>query len=74
MLSACTVATIVPTPLIEPRYFITPYVLFRLHLSLTSTAALWLETAFGLAVHAATTAYFLNRSWDGWDGVARIMW
>lgn len=35
---ACTAAVLVPTPLVEPRYFMMPYLLLRIHCTAASGA------------------------------------
>lgn len=35
---ACTSAVLIPTPLVEPRYFIVPYIILRLHLAVQPPA------------------------------------
>ncbi|GAA6062529.1 hypothetical protein JCM10212_001579 [Sporobolomyces blumeae] len=71
VLTVATVAVLVPTPLIEPRYFLTPYLLVRLFLSpLPRTSAtrrrtrLLIEAALGVLVQACSVYLFLERSFE----------
>lgn len=76
-----TVAVLVPTPLLEPRYFLIPLVLLRLYLSpapssssnLRRRTKLALEAALYLAIQAVCVWLFLRRTfvWEvtvGEDG------
>ncbi|RKP06416.1 alpha-2-glucosyltransferase Alg10 [Thamnocephalis sphaerospora] len=71
------VLALVPSPLIEFRYFILPFVLYRLHLPLASTRTLAIETGMYLAVNAGTIGLFLLRPFrwasepNAWQ---RFMW
>ncbi|GAA5866044.1 hypothetical protein JCM1840_003388 [Sporobolomyces johnsonii] len=71
-----TSAVLIPTPLIEPRYFLTPFVLLRLFLSPSSLAspavrrrhkiALVLEAALYVVVQVVCVWLFLERGFE-WD-------
>ncbi|CEQ42756.1 SPOSA6832_04608 [Sporobolomyces salmonicolor] len=71
-----TSAVLIPTPLIEPRYFLTPFILLRLFLSPGSLASpavrrrhkivLVLEAALYVAVQAICVWLFLERGFQ-WD-------
>lgn len=68
-----------PTPLLEPRYFIVPYLVMRLHFPPPSRARLVAEAAVYAAVLAGTVEVFVRRTflWEGDEGegvVARFMW
>lgn len=75
-------ATLVPSPLIEPRYFVIPFVLLRLHLRPAGATAreqnfrVAVEAACFALVNAGTVAVFLRRgfAWPGTEGVQRFMW
>jgi len=75
--SFSTAVVLVPTPLIEPRYFLLPYVILRLHLSPTSSlsssspskftsrqARLLLEAVLYVIVSIASIWMFLNESFE----------
>ena len=53
---------LVTAPLVEPRYFILPWIVWRLHVQSRSHLLLLVETAWLLAINAATMYIFLN--WD----------
>ncbi|GAA5932323.1 hypothetical protein JCM1841_000849 [Sporobolomyces salmonicolor] len=71
-----TSVVLIPTPLIEPRYFLTPFILLRLFLSPGSLASpavrrrhkivLVLEAALYVAVQAICVWLFLERGFQ-WD-------
>ncbi|GAA6027157.1 hypothetical protein JCM8097_002439 [Rhodosporidiobolus ruineniae] len=82
LFAVSTAAVLVPTPLLEPRYYLTPLVLLRLHLSPSPSAPsssssphsrLALEALLYVAIQAACVYLFLFRTffWDvqiGADG------
>ncbi|KAG5267959.1 hypothetical protein AALO_G00227850 [Alosa alosa] len=74
--SACLLASTVPQKLLEFRYFIMPYLLYRLHLPLAPTRRLLLELGLYTAVNAATIYVFLHRpfQWPDSTAVQRFMW
>lgn len=75
-----TTLTLITAPLVEPRYFILPWLVWRLHIlpssfssSLSSSAAptimnprlvLWAETAWFVAINVATGYMFLHRGFE----------
>ncbi|KAL7746512.1 glucosyltransferase [Sorochytrium milnesiophthora] len=72
-----TALALIPSPLLEFRYFILPYVLYRVHVPVEKTWKLALELALYLAVNAATLYMFLYRpfTWPQEPGVLqRFMW
>ncbi|CAI5519691.1 unnamed protein product [Closterium sp. Naga37s-1] len=79
--SAATAAVLVPSPLLEFRYFIPPFLLLLLHLPLPHNrlekrvASALVVTAFA-AVDIATMALFLFRpfKWEGHEGLQRFLW
>jgi len=72
---AATAATLVAAPLVEPRYFIVAWTLWRCHVAVRGRW-LWLEAAWFALVGAATTAVFLawTFEWPGEQGPMRFMW
>ncbi|KAL9931944.1 hypothetical protein V8E36_009259 [Tilletia maclaganii] len=79
---AALVLTLVPSPLIEPRYFLVPYVIWRAHVVPVEAGAgprpVWLEleAAWYLVVNAVTLAAFLYKpfKWPSETGWQRFMW
>lgn len=69
---------LIPTPLIEPRYFTTPFVVWFMHAAPTlgdDTKRSMLAIALYLVVNAATLYVFLARPFTWPDGSeARFMW
>ncbi|XP_072530326.1 dol-P-Glc:Glc(2)Man(9)GlcNAc(2)-PP-Dol alpha-1,2-glucosyltransferase [Salminus brasiliensis] len=74
--SACLVAATVPQKLLEFRYFILPYLLYRVHVPLPSLPRLLLEFALYTAVNAATLYIFIYKTfhWPDSTAVQRFMW
>ncbi|KAK0130699.1 Dol-P-Glc:Glc(2)Man(9)GlcNAc(2)-PP-Dol alpha-1,2-glucosyltransferase [Merluccius polli] len=72
----CVLAATVPQKLLEFRYFIVPYLLYRLHMPLPSLPRLLLELALYSAVNAATLYLFLAKTflWPGSAHTQRFMW
>ncbi|KAJ2793471.1 glucosyltransferase [Coemansia guatemalensis] len=77
-LALCTAAVLVPSPLLEFRYFTVPYFFARLHMPLAeSRCALSAELCMFVLINAATIWMFLNRpfTWDSEPGsLQRFMW
>lgn len=72
---ACTAAVLCSSPLVEPRYFIVPFLLASAHNGGASTLALGVNVAAAAAVNAAALYVFLARPFEWGDGsVARFMW
>lgn len=84
---ATTTLTLITAPLVEPRYYIIPWIVWRLHVlppspiqrSATppSTWILWSETAWLLLINATTGYIFLHRNfeWPQEPGVVqRFLW
>jgi alpha-1,2-glucosyltransferase len=71
-----TALTLVPSPLLEFRYFIVPYILLRLHLRPIRRTQVLLEQLLYAAVNAVTIYIFLYRRfrWPTEDGWQRFMW
>ena len=72
---ACTAIVLVPQKLLEFRYFIVPYLLFRLNLRASTWLQLIVEGLVYTAVNASTIWIFLRRTHtqNGLPG-QRIMW
>jgi len=63
--------TLLLTPLLEPRYFLIPYVLLRSQVADVPDWALWLEGAWYVAINWVTMYIFLYKEREG---VGRFMW
>lgn len=79
--TTCTALVLVPTPLVEPRYFLIPYMLLRIHAAAAVRSRRgwpweWVEVGWNVLVNAVTVGVFLGRTfeWDGWEGPMRFMW
>ncbi|KAK6303057.1 hypothetical protein J4Q44_G00274120 [Coregonus suidteri] len=72
----CLLAATVPQKLLEFRYFIVPYLLYRLHMPLPTLTRLVLEFLLYTAVNAATLYIFVNKTfqWPNSPAVQRFMW
>lgn len=72
----CLVSATVPQKLLEFRYFILPYLLYRVHVPVPSLPRLLLEFSFYTAVNAATVYIFIYKTFQWPDGTAvqRFMW
>lgn len=71
------VLTLIPSPLFEFRYFITPFILYRLHMRTPSSRILWAETVLYIAANAVVLFMFLYRpfEWPSEPGkLQRFMW
>lgn len=77
MFYICVAIVTVPQKLLEFRYFIIPYILYRLHIPLGSYTRLLLECVLYVAVNAATFYLFLEKPFH-WahspKEVQRFMW
>ena len=71
LLPVCTLPILLPTPLLEPRYFLIPYVLMRAQIVDVPTWGLFLEVGWYSVINAATMWVFLFKERDG---VGRFMW
>ncbi|WFD43934.1 dolichyl-P-Glc:Glc2Man9GlcNAc2-PP-dolichol alpha-1,2-glucosyltransferase [Malassezia psittaci] len=77
-----TSLTLVPAPLIEPRYFIVPYIVMRLALAkgtiidARSIASLVVEIAWHALIISTTIYTFIYKpfSWPNEQGLQRFMW
>jgi alpha-1,2-glucosyltransferase len=63
--------TLLPTPLLEPRYFLIPYILLRSQVSDVPAWALTLEGLWYVAINGVTMGVFLYLPREG---VGRFMW
>ncbi|XP_054844442.1 dol-P-Glc:Glc(2)Man(9)GlcNAc(2)-PP-Dol alpha-1,2-glucosyltransferase isoform X2 [Eublepharis macularius] len=72
----CLLASTVPQKLLEFRYFILPYIMYRLHIPMPSLLKLLLELAFYLLINAVTFHFFLNKTfqWPNNEELQRFMW
>ncbi|KAF8609686.1 glucosyltransferase [Ceratobasidium sp. AG-I] len=70
LLPICMLPTLLPTPLLEPRYFLVPYLLLRLQV-LVSARAVVAEAAWYGFINWATMFVFLYMEREG---VGRFMW
>lgn len=74
---ATTAMSLCTAPLVEPRYCIIPWIIWRLHISTRDRYRLWLETLWFLVINASTCYIFLfwGFSWPQEpDKVQRFMW
>jgi len=77
-----TTLSLITAPLVEPRYFIIPWVIWRLNVPAsrdpsTEKIRLWGETIWFLVINLATCAIFLHRGfeWESEPGsIQRFMW
>ncbi|KAF9967509.1 glucosyltransferase [Mortierella alpina] len=71
-----TALTLIPSPLIELRYFITPYLIYRI--AMRQSRGVWLALEFLLytAINAFTVWMFLTKPfrWSHEEGIQRFMW
>lgn len=74
--STCLVVSTVPQKLLEFRYFILPYLFYRIHVPLPSLPSLLLEFSFYTVVNAATVYIFIYKTFQWPDSTAaqRFMW
>ncbi|KAJ3415914.1 glucosyltransferase [Chytridiales sp. JEL 0842] len=61
MFVICTAATLVPSPLLEFRYFVIPFFLYRLHLAQPTTNALMWEAVLHILVNAVAFGLFVGK-------------
>lgn len=71
-----TCLTLVPSPLIEPRYLIVPYVIMRLYLPTTTRKQQITEFIFFMMVNVFTMTLFIGYpfTWAHEAGTQRFMW
>ncbi|KIM48319.1 glycosyltransferase family 59 protein [Hebeloma cylindrosporum] len=63
--------TLLPTPLLEPRYFLIPYILLRAQVSDVPTLGMVIEGGWYMIINAITMGVFLYLPREG---VGRFMW
>jgi len=63
--------TLLPTPLLEPRYFLIPYILLRSQVVNVPSWAVVVEALWYTGINALTMGVFLFAERDG---VGRFMW
>jgi len=71
LLPAFVIPTLLPTPLLEPRYFLIPYVLMRAQVDDVPESGVFLEAGWYAVVNAVTMGVFLYLPREG---VGRFMW
>ncbi|KAF8202972.1 glucosyltransferase [Pholiota molesta] len=71
LLPVFVVPTLLPAPLLEPRYFLVPYVLLRAQVTDKGDSGVLLEGAWYALVNAVTLGVFL---YVPREGVGRFMW
>lgn len=71
-----TAATLVPSPLLEFRYMLIPYILLRLHIRPLKRWQTSAELAMNIAINAVTLYVFLFKPfrWPTEPGWQRFMW
>ena len=74
--SVCLIATLVPQKLLEYRYFILPYLIFRMNIRHGTALGLFHEILLSLAINMFTVYTFVNKSfrWSHEEGIQRFMW
>lgn len=72
----CVFAVTVPQKLLEFRYFILPFLIYRLNIPVPPLSRLLLELAFYVVVNAITFHLFLNKTfqWPNSEEIQRFMW
>lgn len=75
-LSVCITAATVPQKLLEFRYFIVPYLIYRLHMPLPSLPRLIIEFILYTVVNVATIYIFISKTfhWPDSTDKQRFMW
>jgi len=72
----CVAAVLVPQKLLEFRYFILPYIFFRLHVKEQRLKVILLEIFLYIAINAFTIIVFVKKtfSWEDIEEPQRIIW
>ncbi|XP_061496290.1 dol-P-Glc:Glc(2)Man(9)GlcNAc(2)-PP-Dol alpha-1,2-glucosyltransferase isoform X1 [Rhineura floridana] len=72
----CLFTVTVSQKLLEFRYFILPYIIYRLNIPMPSLLKLFLELTFYILVNAVTFHLFLNKpfQWENSEEIQRFMW
>jgi alpha-1,2-glucosyltransferase len=63
--------TLLPTPLLEPRYFLVPYILLRAQVVDVQPYGIFVEGFWYMVINVMTTYVFLYKERVG---VGRFMW
>jgi alpha-1,2-glucosyltransferase len=71
ILPVCLLPVLLPTPLLEPRYFLIPYVLLRAQVVDVPTWGIILEVLWYVSINIVTMWTFLYKEREG---VGRFMW
>jgi alpha-1,2-glucosyltransferase len=71
LLPIFVVPTLLPTPLLEPRYFLVPYLFLRAQITESSSWGLILEAIWYVLINGVTMGVFLYLPREG--GI-RFMW
>ncbi|XP_056429648.1 dol-P-Glc:Glc(2)Man(9)GlcNAc(2)-PP-Dol alpha-1,2-glucosyltransferase isoform X2 [Hyla sarda] len=76
MFFVCILFATVPQKLMEFRYFILPFLIFRLNISVPSTSKLLLELALHVTVNLIMFYMFLYKTfhWPNSEEIQRFMW
>ncbi|KAF9184887.1 glucosyltransferase [Haplosporangium sp. Z 767] len=71
-----TALTLIPSPLVEFRYFITPFLIYRIAMRQSRSIWLLLEFLLYTALNAFTVWMFLTKPfrWPHEEGLQRFMW
>ena len=72
----CLAVNVVPSMLLELRYFIIPYLIWRLNTPVSSAWRIAIELLFNICINAVTIYVFLERPflWPGESKLQRFMW
>ena len=72
----CLLVNLVPSMLFELRYFIIPYLIWRLNMPMPSHLTLFFEILVNLVINAATLYLFMEKpfQWDHDSLLQRFMW
>ncbi|NP_001016192.2 dol-P-Glc:Glc(2)Man(9)GlcNAc(2)-PP-Dol alpha-1,2-glucosyltransferase [Xenopus tropicalis] len=76
MFYSCLLAAMVPQKLLEFRYFIVPYIIFRLNIPIPSVPKILLELALYVTINVFSFYLFLHKTfqWPDNEQVQRFMW
>nr|XP_033813937.1 putative Dol-P-Glc:Glc(2)Man(9)GlcNAc(2)-PP-Dol alpha-1,2-glucosyltransferase isoform X2 [Geotrypetes seraphini] len=76
MFFACVFVATIPQKLLELRYFILPYIIYRLNIPLPSVPRQLLQMGLFVVVNALTVYLFLNKTfqWPNSEDIQRFMW
>ena len=72
----CVTGMTVPQKLLEFRYFVLPYLFFRIHMCRPTTRALVLELIYNVFINAVTLVIFTQKTfyWSDLSEPQRIIW